>query len=542
MNDNKANFQLSFIFICLVSISFILLKSWVSEDAYITARVIDNFVNGYGLVWNLNERVQVYTHPLWMIIHIPLYFFTNDFFFSTIFISLIITSSIFFLTLRNLYSSANQKINLNIFILFSFLILSRSVSDFYTSGLETSLTFLLTLLFVLQANKKEVSYYKIGLFTGLLLLNRMDNILLIVPCLIYLLSTNFSISVAKRILVGVLPFITWLIFSLLYYGFIFPNTKYAKLNTGMKTQDQIEQGVGYFFSLVKFDLTSIIIVMVTIFLIFVTRNKNKNLGLNISLISGTILYSLYAIYVGGDYMIGRFFAPAIFLSIAISSILINQITLNKKSISIIYTIIFSSFIFSQFNIMKSPNVLTTPFDAKYFIDRNTKIHDERGWSWNTNHLINSNFINRSKSVQDHPFAKKGLTLNKKAELLLNQCGASPCLYTDYFAIGMTGYYAGKNVHLIDNFAITDSFLAHMPMTSPDGWKWAGHYYREIPAGYMKALQKNDYSSMDVNLAKYYKIIRKITSGNIFDKERISYIIDINLGKFDYLLEDTKRIK
>jgi hypothetical protein len=40
--------------------------SWLSDDAYITLRTVDNFVSGYGLRWNVAERVQTYTHPLWM--------------------------------------------------------------------------------------------------------------------------------------------------------------------------------------------------------------------------------------------------------------------------------------------------------------------------------------------------------------------------------------------------------------------------------------------------------------------------------------------
>ena len=42
--------------------------AWVSDDAYITFRTIDNWIHGYGLTWNAYERVQVYTHPLWMLL------------------------------------------------------------------------------------------------------------------------------------------------------------------------------------------------------------------------------------------------------------------------------------------------------------------------------------------------------------------------------------------------------------------------------------------------------------------------------------------
>ena len=37
---------------------------WIGDDAFITLRVVDNWVNGYGLTWNISERVQAFTHPL----------------------------------------------------------------------------------------------------------------------------------------------------------------------------------------------------------------------------------------------------------------------------------------------------------------------------------------------------------------------------------------------------------------------------------------------------------------------------------------------
>ena len=40
---------------------------------YITYRTADNFINGYGLRWNVAERVQMYTHPLWMFLFTAVY-------------------------------------------------------------------------------------------------------------------------------------------------------------------------------------------------------------------------------------------------------------------------------------------------------------------------------------------------------------------------------------------------------------------------------------------------------------------------------------
>ena len=42
--------------------------AWLSDDAYISFRAADNILNGYGPVWNVGERVQAFTHPLWLAI------------------------------------------------------------------------------------------------------------------------------------------------------------------------------------------------------------------------------------------------------------------------------------------------------------------------------------------------------------------------------------------------------------------------------------------------------------------------------------------
>ena len=42
------------------------LYRWVDEDAFINFRIIDNLLAGHGLVFNLGERVEVDSDPLWL--------------------------------------------------------------------------------------------------------------------------------------------------------------------------------------------------------------------------------------------------------------------------------------------------------------------------------------------------------------------------------------------------------------------------------------------------------------------------------------------
>jgi arabinofuranosyltransferase len=41
-------------------------RRWVAEDAFIDLRVVRNLLDGYGPIYNVGERVEVYTNPLWV--------------------------------------------------------------------------------------------------------------------------------------------------------------------------------------------------------------------------------------------------------------------------------------------------------------------------------------------------------------------------------------------------------------------------------------------------------------------------------------------
>jgi len=73
----------------LLAYAIVLVRTaWMCDDAFITLRTVDNFVQGYGLVWNVGERVQAYTHPLWMFLLSAFYAFTREPYFTTLAISM----------------------------------------------------------------------------------------------------------------------------------------------------------------------------------------------------------------------------------------------------------------------------------------------------------------------------------------------------------------------------------------------------------------------------------------------------------------------
>lgn len=95
-----------------------------------------------------------------------------------------------------------------------------------------------------------------------------------------------------------------------------------------------------------------------------------------------------------------------------------------------------------------------------------------------------------------------------------------------------GYKKGPNVYVIDNYALADPLLAHLPAVE---WE-IGHFRREIPEGYVETLQSGENHIADPNLALYYSKLQVLMTGPIWNKNRMVEIWNFNTGQYDYLLE------
>ena len=70
--------------LCLVFLAVLLRTAWLSDDALITLRTVLNFTHGYGLTFNVAERVQTYTHPLWMLMLTGAYLVAGNVYYAAI--------------------------------------------------------------------------------------------------------------------------------------------------------------------------------------------------------------------------------------------------------------------------------------------------------------------------------------------------------------------------------------------------------------------------------------------------------------------------
>jgi arabinofuranosyltransferase len=506
-NDNK------YILAFLLSLFALLImrNAWICDDAYITFRTIDNILNGYGPNWNIAERVQAYTHPLWMFLNIIPYAIIGHIYFSCLIVSILFSvlavGWFAFKIADNGWIAA-----------FGIAALSTSFAfvDYATSGLENPLTFFLLALFLYVYLKKEINLknlFILSFLTSLVLLNRMDVVLLLLPAMVYSFWKLRSWKTLFLVLVALSPFFLWEIFSLFYYGFLFPNTAYAKLSTGLSMLSQVKQGMAYLINFIGVDLPAALVILTALIFTIMKRDKKT-----LTLALGLIIMLLYIIRIGGCFMAGRHFTAPLFLSVILLAYLCE--ILPKKT----PVVLLAAMIILGISMTHSPiNFKTYGDPDQEPIFFNSKIANESAFYRSTNSLIYYDCT--ADFWPSHVWARDGFKAGQ---------GKDPvCIYE---TIGMIGFYAGPDIHIIDKYALCDPLLARLPVSLSTNPR-IGHFRRMIPPGYKETLESNKNKIAEKVIAEYYDKLKIITRDELFSWARIKEIIKFNLGRYDYLIDE-----
>jgi arabinofuranosyltransferase len=480
---------------------WVLLKnSWLAEDAFITFRVSDNFIHGLGLRWNVAERVQVYTHPLWMLLVSAIYFVSRDIYFAANAACIACSGVAAWLLLFR-----GMRSPLHCFIAAVLLTFSKAFVDFSSSGLENPLSHLLLVLFFLEYLKPDGvrRFGKMVWFAGLAITNRMDLVWLFVPAMAHLTWLHGYWRPSRwRVWLGFLPFVAWEIFALVYYGFPLPNSAYVKLVTGVSFLRILAQGGCYYINSLAWD-------PITLFAITalgwmgIRRWKHDKPALMMSL--GILLQLLYTAKIGGDYMSGRFFTAPFLVALVILSRQEFETPLEAAGV---VAILLALGVYSPRPPIQTNEQYVGLGSAPQSVD------DERGYRHNDTSFLR---LNKDHSMKDlGGWVADGLRANRE--------GAHVAVYKN---IGYYGFFAGPAVHVIDPYAIGDPLLARLPYDASTGWA-SGHFYRRVPEGYTEAAGGTG-QLRDPALEAYWEKLKLVTRGPLFDPARLREIARFNLG-------------
>jgi arabinofuranosyltransferase len=473
----------------------LLRTAWMGDDAYISFRVLDNFLHGYGPRWNIDERVQTYTDPLFLAIVTFATWLSGNVYFSAIAVSLALTIFAFLLIVSG-------TTEIGVLTGTTALVFSKAFVDFSISGLENPATHLAiaAYLFVYWRKRDPLT---LSLIAALATTNRMDTVLFFLPSLL-LVYLRAGLKVWKPALIGWTPFLAWSLFSLFYYGFLFPNTAYAKLHTGIPQQSMALQGIVYYINALRWDTATMFVIMLGLIVAYLAREWMLGLGVLLNLV--------YIVRVGGDFMAGRFFSASLFLCVALIA--------RYWRPNPVFATATLALIAGLGMWVPSPTLTsaTAEFGAPWPVDPGG-IADERAYYYRDSGLLRYHRDVLWPSFEWSQLGYKARQAKRKVTVFGN--------------VGMYGYFAGPGVHIIDYMGLGDAFLARLPIP-PAPWR-VGHYARTLPKGYEETIATGVNRIEDPNLHRYYDHLRTVISGRLWSWDRLKEILLFNTGHYEPLL-------
>jgi arabinofuranosyltransferase len=490
----------------LVFLVVLVRTAWVNDDAYVSFRTVDNVLHGYGLRWNVINRVQTYTHPLWLLVMTAAAAVTGDVYYTSIGLSIALSLVVVVAICWRLAPSPSAGL-----LACSALILSKSFVEYSTSGLENALTHLLLIAFLLMwlapsaAAPVRRRVLRLTLIASLLMLNRLDTGLLVLPAIGAAVWESGIKRTWPALALGLVPLLAWELFAIVYYGFPFPNTAYAKLATGVPRGDVLYQGSLYILDAVSHDPLTILVVVAAVASPLLLKARRP-------LPAGIAIYVAYVVWAGGDFMSGRFLSAPFLCSVV--HLMPEEApdfgVLWKGAMAVVCLIGFVPGWPPNF----SDNSYGGDIDPSNAI-RGTHVNDERRYYYAGTGLLTTR---RGVMMPNHKWLQLGYEARKDGERVHR---------TD--AAGFVGYGAGPGVYVLDRWAIGDPLLARLPAEVP--WE-VGHYPRRIPDGYVETLETGRNRIRDFGVAAFYERLRVIIEGPIWSTHRFRTIAAMNLGRYD----------
>ena len=302
---------------------------WVDEDAFINFRVIRNVLDGYGPVFNVGERVDVSSDPLWVAlltaIHVVMPFASLEW--TSVVLGLVCTAGGFLAGgLAAVRLAAPRESGTVVPLGMAIASVVAGVWEFATSGLEMSLVFLwlgcsFLLLVRVEARRRRAlpAAMVLGL-GGLIRPELLLSAIVLTGALVALVAAPGWAGGGQRLrrcvatvgAAAALPFLT-VVLGAAYYAMLVPSTALAK-DAGAAWWSQ---GFSYLWNLVgPYALwvpaaLALPVVAVRALHWWGKGDRTGMLVLLAPLVVGAADLG-YVVHLGGDYMHARLLLPALF--------------------------------------------------------------------------------------------------------------------------------------------------------------------------------------------------------------------------------------
>ena len=495
----------------LVSLhAFVVLRNaWLCDDAYITYRTVDNFVSGLGLRWNPVERVQAYTHPLWMFVVAAGYGLSGNIYWTALASSVVCSLlAVWLVAARVACSGWNAAIAIVA------LTGSSAFVDYSTSGLENPLTHLLLAGFLYRFLCRPIDGANLGLLAliaSLAAVNRLDTLLLYLPALAHALVRFRRWRGLALVAAGFAPLVAWELFSLVYYGFAFPNTAYAKLKLYLPREEVVAQGFRYLENSLRLDAITLLTLAGGGALAIL-----RGSGLGVAAWAGAVLYVAYVVAVGGDFMAGRMLTASLLCGAVLLS-RAEPLRHGKGAVAALVALLGLAFAAPNPSFLSGirENVAYAELIEPNGIADERRFYDP--FTGLSNYAVHG-------GEPAHEWTREGARA-RRGEMRLALWS-----FNSFY-----GFAAGPDVHIVDQHGLSEPLLARIPPPYRPDWR-IGHVWRELPDGYWDTLREGSNRIGDPGLSAYYEKLALIARGEIWSAERWEAILGMALGRYEPLID------
>jgi len=505
---NKKYLLILFLALILTILHQSIFFRWTCDDSFISFRYSENLSKGYGLVFNIGEKVEGYSNFLWVIILAFLKIIGIPTIYGSKIISFVISLFLIFLV----YKTANlMELNKTLSSYCSLaLSLSTGIAYFAMSGLET--IFYIYVLFLsiyinekyeMKPTKKLLSALYLSLLIAALL--RPEGVLFICIATLYhlirKLKYKIGINFIEMIKIQISVFLTYglfILFRYCYYGEILPNTYYAKPG-GTFAEYEYNAFISNF---IKSFFSGSFLLLALLFFLFI-KDLRKKYALPLSICTGQIIFMSYT----GDWMaFGRFFLPILPIVILLFFILFQYITQRKiKKMRKLFPIFFI-ILYAGLNIHQTQKALINKDSNPYSIMNSTQLKK-------IGILLHNNFHDKTTIALKRQGAIPYYSEMKSIDILgLTEEEIAKIIYSEKDII--------KKNRLIVSYTLKrkpDIILIFPNMNIEEGWiynKYNPHY----------KFHYNEYLLFKNSVQKEYKIVFSFPFGS---DERVIFLLHKN---------------
>jgi arabinofuranosyltransferase len=439
---------------------------WTAEDGFINLRIVKNLIDGRGFVYNIGQRVETGTSPLWIFVltmWAPVrHFLSLELFAMSVAAVLAIAGFVFGqLGAEALCASDERRRLLPLGALVVAVL--PPFWDFSTSGMEMGLGFgwlgASFWLLVRHATSPRLRWVA-AVVVGLGPLIRPDFAVFTFGFTAALLALNWSGR--HKTLVGLLAAVVaapalYEVFRIWYFGLLIPAPGIAK-EAGASN---MRQGLTY---LADFNRPYVILVpLVVIVAILQFARPPALVSTRNRVLAGTLwaaaaLHAAWVVRLGGDYMHGRFLLPSLF--VALLPVFAVPAAAAKAGA---YAIVVA---WAALVLTSARNHASRVGESGIVNER--LVYVDAGQVRNpveVSDFRNVNFYVHGAAAHDLLTAGIGDYFQSYVDLGLRTVGASPGppgsgLIEEYYFLGVFGYVAGPHVAVYDPEGLADPIAGH----------------------------------------------------------------------------------